>query len=105
MNANWKTCRHCGERFDLSTCYTSPANHERDLENWARHARGECSERKETVTLQGEWISSDEFAPFEDGPETLTYSEPDDIEQCWIDGCEERALFSSIYCEGHDNGH
>lgn len=39
---NWKTCPHCGEKFDLSTRYTSPANHRRDLEAWARHERGEC---------------------------------------------------------------
>ena len=39
---NWKTCRNCGERWDASGRYTSPANHAKDLEWWAGHVEGRC---------------------------------------------------------------
>lgn len=41
-HSKWHACPNCGEKFDLSTRWTSPENHRRDLESFARHKRGEC---------------------------------------------------------------
>lgn len=44
MNPRWETCPNCGEKWDSSSNYTSPANHARDREWWAQHLAGYCKE-------------------------------------------------------------
>lgn len=44
MTAHWETCPNCGERWDSSGKYTSPANQELDRVWWKAHLDGKCKE-------------------------------------------------------------